>query len=150
MKDATARLRLVPHSVLLLGFSGALPFVLASLLAWAGPPSSPLALRSLAIYGAVILSFMGGVHWGLAMAQGQLSLRRLGVSVLPALVAWPAALAGGVAGLLVLAAAFAVLLAYDVTVVRKGLAPDWYPALRLPLTLVVIISLLMGALAVSI
>lgn len=46
-------------------------------------------------YGATILSFLGGVHWGLAMTNvgGQLGTRmvdqRYMWSVLPCLMAWP-------------------------------------------------------------
>jgi hypothetical protein len=137
----------VPHSVLVLGFAGALPFVVAALLAFAGPPSSARAVQSLLVYGAVILSFLGGVQWGLTMASGQLSIARLGISVVPALIAWPAALLGGPLGLLLLAAAFAGVLAYDLRTVREGRAPAWYPALRWPLTLVVVACLLLGAVA---
>ena len=149
MRVVTSGMWAVPHSVLVLGFAGALPFVVAALLAFAGPPSSAAAVTSLLVYGAITLSFMGGVQWGLTMASGQLSIARLGISVLPALVAWVAALLGGAPGLLLLAAAFAGLLAYDLKTVREGRAPPWYPALRWPLTLVVVASLVLGALATS-
>lgn len=37
--------------------------------------------------------------------------------------------------------AFPVTLAVDVWLVRRGLAPAWYPALRIPLTIVVTLAL---------
>ena len=76
MRLEAHRLRAIPHSVLVLSFSGALPFILAALLAWAGPPSSGTALTSLTVYGGVILSFLGGSHWGHAMGQGRTSIDR--------------------------------------------------------------------------
>ena len=149
MRVVTSGLWAVPHSVLALSFAGALPVVVAALLAFAGPPSSAAAVASLLVYSAIVLSFMGGVQWGLTMASGQLSLARLGISVLPALAAWAAALLGGGLGLLLMAAGFVGILAYDLLTVREGRAPAWYPALRWPLTFVVITCLVLTAIATS-
>jgi hypothetical protein len=98
-------------------------------------------------YGAVILSFMGGVHWGLGMAAARPSFLRYGASVVPALLAWLALLLAGRPGFVLLAASFASLLAYDLGAVRAGEAPAWYPALRWPLTLVVCAALVLAILA---
>jgi hypothetical protein len=55
----------MPRSALLLGWGGVLPFVGLALAAAIGLPSPiPQAETMLIGYGAVILSFMGGVHWG--------------------------------------------------------------------------------------
>ena len=53
----------------------------------------------------------------------------------------------GPAGLLLLVVAFACLLVFDSQASRKAQAPAWYPRLRLPLTAVVVVSLMLGALA---
>ena len=70
----------VPQSALLLGYAGALPFIGCVVMALAGllmPP--PVALLWLVAYGACILSFMGGIHFGLAIAAPQSpSFLRLG------------------------------------------------------------------------
>lgn len=42
-------------------------------------------------YGAVILSFLGALHWGMEFAKlgGEHGYRRLAIGVLPVLAAWP-------------------------------------------------------------
>jgi len=55
------------HPVRLLGYAGLFPFFAAAAAALLGPPPwRGAALSALAAYGAVILSFLGAVHWGLA------------------------------------------------------------------------------------
>jgi hypothetical protein len=61
----------------------------------------------LLIYGAIILSFMGGVHWGAAMLRDEISFGALGRSVLPSLLALPAVALGGTLGLCSSRSAFA-------------------------------------------
>jgi hypothetical protein len=130
---------------------GVIPF---ALLAGAGfVPSSPFqdqAGFALAAYGAVILSFLGGIHWGLAIAEsgaerGQGAFdRRLATSVAPALVAWCALLLPDRATLPVLAAGFALMLAVDWLAAQRAEVPSWYPKLRWPLTTAVVICLGLG------
>jgi hypothetical protein len=49
-----------------------------------------------------VLSFLGGIHWGLAMRQVAPPPRVLWWGVVPSLVAWPAAVMPPDAGLVVL------------------------------------------------
>ncbi len=141
----------IPRAALILGWAGVLPFAalaLATLLDLSLPFAPPgLALIS---YGAIILSFMGGVQWGLATAPGEIARRddrqRFSVSVLPSLWAWLCFLVLPPAGaLLGLAAGFAALLAYDLHSVRTGFASLWYRPLRIQLT-VAVVALLLAAL----
>ncbi len=141
----------VPKPALALGFAGLLPFIALSGAMLAGPPDLASGARPVLLgYAIAILSFMGGVHWGLAMAGSRRKSeeevwRRYGISVLPAL--------GGAAALLLapqfqflwLTACFAVLLAYDLRASARGETTGWYPALRSPLTAVVCVCL--GAVA---
>ena len=151
---ASDRATTIPRAALILGWLGVTPFAgFAVAIAAGWPLATDVGLRGLIRYGAIILSFMGGVHWGLALrpaADRANTWPRLVISVLPAIAAWaslaflPMLVATGV-----LAAAFALLLVYDVETVRRGLAPAWYASLRAPLTAVVIVCLLipMAALA---
>lgn len=132
----------VPQPAMLLGLTGALPFAGLAILAIFGVGFAGFALQA---YGVAILSFMGGIHWGLAMAQNAPNFQRLGLSVIPALIGWLAILIGGGLGFIMLAAAFAGLLVFDLRCVERGQAPEWYPVLRKPLTAIVILSLLAGA-----
>jgi len=107
-------------------------------------------IHALAAYGATILSFLGGIHWGLAIAfpsigeHSKLQIRLI-VSVVPSLAAWGALLLPKNEGLLTLAAAIAAMLWVDLRATQAGFAPSWYPKLRIPLTCVVIAALLFGA-----
>ena len=75
-----------------LGLSGLLPFVGEALvLALAtGPDWQALAGRGLVAYGALIASFLGGIHWGLVMKGVPRADQRLAWGVAPSLLAWAA------------------------------------------------------------
>ncbi|QKE65699.1 DUF3429 domain-containing protein [Aquipseudomonas campi] len=106
-------------------------------------------LEALLDYAAVILAFMGAIHWGLAMrAEQQETAARLqlGLSVIPPLLGW-LAIAGNLPyglALPLLLLCFGALYLADLRAVSLGLAPRWYPALRWPLTLIVCGSLLLA------
>ncbi|WP_299476163.1 DUF3429 domain-containing protein [uncultured Roseibium sp.] len=140
----------VPLPAKWLGGTGALPFVAAALIAVFGPQVwSAWAAYALAVYGAVILSFLGGIQWGLTMGREgrpNLSATRLGLSVVPSLIGWVALLMPVFPGLLVLSAAFALVLYLDLQASMRGEAPAWYPKLRIPLSIAVMGSLLLGSL----
>lgn len=139
----------VPASALWLGGTGALPFVACAMLAVFGTQDwQGLGTQALVAYGAVILSFLGGVHWGLAIGRGPSSIvsgSHLILSVVPSLVGWAALLLPVGADLLLLALAFAAMFIVDLRLTQNGPLPAWYPRLRLPLTIVVMTSLLVGA-----
>jgi Protein of unknown function (DUF3429) len=118
--------------------AGLIPFVgLSGVLAIAPALAPANALTLLAVYAAVILSFMGGVHWGLALKNA--AGTSYFASVLPALWAWAAvAFLEPKWSLAAIAAGFAALLLYDVAVVNAGGAPAWYKRLRIGLTAVVV------------
>ena len=46
------------------GYLGALPFITLSILPWISSNLSEASLRTSTIYGAIILSFLGGMVWG--------------------------------------------------------------------------------------
>jgi glutaredoxin len=94
----------------LLGFAGLLPFA-GGLLALAvmGIESSAgvWAAQALLAYGAIILSFIGAIHWGRGIEKGGVQSKGLmTLSVLPALIAWVALLIPLNHGLLLLITAF--------------------------------------------
>jgi hypothetical protein len=143
----------------LLGNLGLVPFFVLALLAW--PWSGPVAARielALAAYAAVILAFLGAVHWGLALANPGLnkaqSWNAFGWGVIPSLLGWLAVL------MLVLGVPSAVVFVFligDLFLVRAmdgtlmrlyAAAPaPWYLALRTRLTLAASLCLLMAVAA---
>ena len=144
----------VPSAAKWLGALGAIPFVSLAVADYflEGPFQEQVSF-ALAAYGAVILSFLGGIHWGLAIAgfgttqSDSASFRRLTFSVTPSLIGWGALFLPKAPGLWLLAVAFLWLLVFDSQASRKAEAPAWYPRLRWPLTVVVLASLMLGALA---
>jgi len=141
----------VPKGALLLGFSGLIPFWAPALLVWFDLlPLGWLVGVQLA-YGAVIASFMGAVHWGLAVARlGEIggdhpdardAIRQMAISTVPALLAWIALLMSAGYAQLLLIIVLMGLYCFDQSETRKGLAPAWYLKLRLPLTLLASLSL---------
>ena len=142
----TNRTCTTPDTAYFLTAAGALPFVAGAAVALLGNDMDcSWACQLVRYYGAVILSFMGGIHWGLAMGPTGTTppnqSRRLMLSVVPALIGWLALLLSPPAGLAVLALAFVILLVFDLKATQIGYAPSWYPRLRIPVTSVVVLSL---------
>ena len=137
----------IPLSVLLLGWGGVLPFAGVSLAFAFGVPNPFSRPETMLVgYGAVILSFMGGVHWGLAMQSTQrdgtgAAAWHYALSVTPALIGWTALAFAPSSALIVLAAAFLALLVVDVAWASGRTAPRWYGKLRLQLTSAVVLCL---------
>lgn len=125
--------------------AGLAPFVTGALGLWITPEAwREFVLEELLAYSAVILAFMGAIHWGLAMRADEASDKapvQLGLSVIPPLLGWVALSLPVNFGLPVIFIAFAALYFADIWAVRHGLAPVWYPALRKPLSLVAVVSL---------
>jgi glutaredoxin-related protein len=158
IEEALAHPRLAPASgsvrrwARLLGYGGLIPFVALALALAVGLGPQETVGRLLTGYGAVILSFLGAVHWGRVLAgarDGFSEPVRLGVGVLPALAAWGTLAAAPASGLGLQAAAFAAVWAFDMAAWRGRAELAWYRRLRGHLTLVAFISLLAGALSLT-
>lgn len=148
--------RAIPLVPLGLGLGGLLPFWgLAAAMAVGGVLGiSPSSLgRALAIYGAIIASFLGGIRWGLAVRDvhaghdgGEPGFI---ASVVPSLLAWacfaaPLAWTLGMLGVLIL-----VMGPLDLQLVRDGKAPPWFGRLRLILSAGAGLALIGGAFAAT-
>lgn len=127
------------HLAWCLGLAGLVPFITGGVLVWFAPLVwQAAAIDGFVYYSAIILSFLGGVHWGSALQVARPGNRwRLLLAMLPSLIAWPALLLNVAAGLWVLLAGFILIGSYDCSRVgRKGF-PTWYFTLRGLLTVVV-------------
>ena len=146
--DAVSSKIRIPVNTVWLGGLGVIPFAASSAVAvLASPQLSARGEFALLAYGAVILSFLGGILWGriLAFASVQAvsnETRSLIVSIVPPLIGWIAVLIGPRLGLPALAIAFFLMLATDLIHAKCNLLPAWYSKLRVPLTLTVIPFLL--------
>ena len=132
-----------PRPALALGFAGLIPFWLGTVGVWLLPlPWNVHALQIQVLYAATILSFLGAVHWGLAVANyggapatvdntaPAMTWSRLGWSVVPPLVAWIAVCMNAVPGIITFILAFAALYFGDRAAVRANLRPDHYDRAR--------------------
>lgn len=137
----------------LLGNFGLLPFAVLAAASWLPLDPAPARWVELALiaYAAVILSFLGAVHWGLALLTPGLdkagTWQALGWGVLPSLLGWLALLLA-VAGiptwlvLLILIADLALCWLMDRALwPLYSQAPGWYLPLRGRLTAVAVLSL---------
>ncbi len=144
-----------PVLALVLGWAGVLPFWGLALALAAGVDLPVIGDEAAALvsYGAIILSFMAGVHWGLAMRapdapDGAQATRLLAISVVPAVIAWFATLATTGTAIVILAILFVALLPVDLWAITERLAPPWYRPLRLQLSAAVVTALLLAAVSV--
>lgn len=131
----------VPLPALLLGVAGLIPFFAAGLAVW-----TPLLAEWRGVagsfgitYGAIILSFLGGVRWGAAM-QANANARPLGrplsLSVIPALLAYAVLILPALPSAPLLLAVFHIIQGVDdIRAVRAGDLPGWYRPLRIGLTI---------------
>ncbi|TAD89582.1 MAG: DUF3429 domain-containing protein [Alphaproteobacteria bacterium] len=123
----------VPRTALVLGLAGLVPFWGLPILALVDPAWGTQALTAQRLYAACILSFLGAVHWGWALAEGQTGWTQLGWSVVPSLVGWLALLSPS-GGWLLLLAGLGVAWFVDDRSVKAGQFPAWYGRLRVILT----------------
>ena len=128
-----------------LGLAGLIPFVSLAALQWVSPPGwRMLAASALLTYGAIIVSFLGGIHWGLAMRESKASVQWLIWGVTPSLLGWLGVVLDSPWGQCVLALSLLLCLLVDqVAYPRSGLQ-GWLPLRRL-LTAVATASVLAGA-----
>ena len=118
----------------LLGAAGLLPFIGLPLIATTGIIDWYLATNSFVAYSAVILSFLGGVHWYDAIC-GNKSKHQIYVAMLPSILAWlclaffPQLMALGLLSL-----GFLLIMLYDkqvLTLPKESVI--WYTKLRMTL-----------------
>ena len=142
----------IPASALALGLAGILPFAAAALSLWTplpqlGPDSG---LRLGVVYGAIILSFLGGIRWGGALGPYDHTRQGLvfAASVLGSLAGLAAAFLPAVPALALLIAGFLLQALWDVASAEAGRLPGWFGRLRMILTGGAVISLVAMLVAV--
>lgn len=132
-----------PPLAIAAGLGGLIPFIALAALLLAGVDAAPISLATaLLAYAACILSFVGAIQWGLALAAPEPAGRRYAVSVAPALAGWlvlSLPLASSQQALL-FAGAFAGWYAFERLTLWQDY-PDWFRQLRRLLTGVVAATL---------
>ncbi|KAI8182942.1 Dynein heavy chain-like protein [Colletotrichum sp. SAR 10_75] len=169
VKD-TFNLSEVPREPYALGLAGTLPYLATSLstmyLSWdinlEWPSTSTFAnniymnqesaqywlslLEPIQLgYGAIIISFLGAVHWGMEYSEKTPSPTRTkfryGMGVLAPMLAWPTLLMPIEYALTAQFGAFTFLYLADTRAKNKGWTPQWYGTYRFILTAIVGVSI---------
>lgn len=138
----------IPALPLLLSILGLIPFVGGVVaIEFAEGGYKGWAIYSLPVYGALILSFLGGTTWGFALgdAQKRFVPIRLILAMAPSIVAWLIMFQPPASRMLSLAGCLIVWAMLDQLMAHRDLLPAWYPKLRWPMTLVAAASLVVGA-----
>jgi hypothetical protein len=133
----------VSRAAYLLGFAGLLPQGAAVWLTTGDHSKlTTLGYAVALFYGAVILSFLGGVWWGLAMRRADHQAPLAAAAVMPSLVAVAIIAWAGVLGtetspgpLVALGVALLLTLPIDRYLATTGEAPAGWMSLRVPLSL---------------
>ncbi len=158
-----SRERTLQPTATLLTFGGLIPFFAAPLVlsgaVLLAPALSSMVVIALLVYAAVILTFVGALHWAHALHDVDLGAGNLVWSVCPSLLAWAAATVGVVfiesryivgAAIAALIVGFVAQLYVDSTLRAKPWFPQWFWQLRQRVTLAVCASLVASAIALAI
>ena len=129
----------IPLAALIPGLLGLIPFWGLALSAHLSTGLDPLlALMALIMYGAIILSFVGALWWGMAIHAAPTAPRAAMFvwSVVPALIGWVAIMTTPAIGLRMLMAGLALQWVLDGLLMRyvPNLIPGWVFRLRTMLT----------------
>jgi len=113
------------------------------LLAGFGASWSFVALLGVITYGAVILSFLGGIRWGLAVAapESETASTTLIASTVPSLIGWAATLCPVPYALALLIAGFVGQAYWDWRAGKSGIFEPWFANLRMKISGLVILTL---------
>jgi len=132
-----------------IGYAGLTPFMLLTGLLWiVDTELLPFVSIALAGYAAAIVSFLGGVHWGIGFMKGPDAPRHHFIwGVVPSLVAWLTLMMPSYAALPLLGLMLVACYVVDRNTYPKAGLASWLP-MRLRLTVVATLSCLLGAAAV--
>lgn len=124
--------------VLALSYAGIIPFIFFSLLAFLSETHA-WAIRANVAYGAVILTFIGAIHWGRLLQRFSSDLTQkdrvvLVVSVLPSLLAWVVLIGffNPASSLCILLSGFMAMCAFEGSL--KTYTSAWYRKMRMQLS----------------
>jgi hypothetical protein len=142
----------LPRRVAWLGYGGLVPFLFLAPATLLDENHAVYWADGLFAYGAIILSFVGALHWGYALSLGASSSEAerarcnawFAWSVVPALIAWLALLLPPLLASLLLIAGFIAHYRQDRRLAAVAPLPPWYLPLRLRLSAVACLCLAAG------
>ncbi len=135
----------VSDTARLLGHLGLLPFVLGAALVWVvNAEAHPYATLALSAFAAVVVSFLGGIYWGLGFRLSAPPASLFIWGIVPSLVAWIAVMMPASAGLVVHGVMLLVCYAVDRRIYPTQGLSHWL-TLRFRLSAVAALSCFLGA-----
>ncbi|MEE6247556.1 MAG: DUF3429 domain-containing protein [Pseudomonadota bacterium] len=126
--------KLYPLWANFLGYAGVTPVLGLLILGWTDQTWQQQSVSLACSYGALILSFLGGIHWGFA-TSGIASMKSLVPSVAPSLWAWAALACPQAITLWALTFGLLLFYLYERRTSWVDKLPRWYLPLRLKLTM---------------
>ncbi|NXY50233.1 TMM69 protein, partial [Ceuthmochares aereus] len=147
LKRSMESLKDAPKPALYLSLAGLIPFVSVPLtMAIQGTYYPELAFAQVT-YGAVTVSFLGGMRWGFALPEespAKPDWLNLANGIVPPMFAWQALLfKDSTSGAVMLIMALGIALHYDISLLPDY--PRWFKVLRVVGTVVMVLSLLATA-----
>lgn len=131
-----------------LGYAGLIPAIVLSLWLFGIPDDHPWRDQTVMLltgYAAVVLSYLGGIRWGITLAEpGEDAPNTFALSVLPALGGWAALFVPPPYSFVLLAVAFAAHGAWDTLSAQQGRIPDWFARLRMQLTAGIVVTMIIA------
>lgn len=128
-----------------LGYLALVPFVLGAALVWiVRADAQPYVTSALSAYAAVVIAFIGGIHWGFGFREDDAPPRLFVWGVVPALVSWVAVVMQPYAGLVLHGVMLVVCYLVDRKVYPEYGAARWL-TLRFRLSVVASLSCFVGA-----
>ena len=139
---------MIPDSVnfaRFLGYAGALPFIGLSIAHGLEIQLAPTENSALLYgYGIVILSFLGGMHWGRIASDRTAQIPSAGwlaFAVVPSLIGWFSLFFAQAFGIIMLIVGFILCAVIDLRLIKRGIFASWMYELRLVLSVIACVSL---------
>lgn len=134
-----------------LTYSGSIPFLFLTYLDFSKASHFLTIDISLILisYGAIILSFISGMHFAYAILQDKISNRLLILSNVVSLISWLCLLINFKLALLVIIMGYISNLIIDFVSYKKLVIEKWFFDLRLRVSLIVIFCLILNFLHIS-
>ena len=123
-----------------LSLAGLIPFALAAITLLVLGKNNGLFLSYFDLFktwSAVILSFLGGIRWGVALAKSPIDQRDIVFSIAPAILGWMALQLSDAYCVMVLLLLFCLQGAWDSLSSNAGKLPEWFAPIRITLTFLV-------------
>ena len=131
-----------------LGYAGLVPAIILSLWLAGIADDHPWRSQTVALltgYAAVVLSYLGGIRWGIAIAGAHGDDGRVfAAAAIPAAGAWAALFIPPPYSFVLLAVAFAAHGAWDALSAQQDEVPAWFARLRMQLTAGIVATMIIA------